>query len=194
MTPEGHVYRVGRLSAIERAQKILKYRQKRHERNFTKRIKYQCRKTLADSRPRVRGRFARNDDAGAVLPHETKKALAAKTCKSTESLQGPLGDSRPSPGGVPDLRSLPHQSPGGWAHASLSDETLLMVLSTVQLLDCTLTVCARRQVMMQQRPSSCVESLRPNQCRHRTDRRITRIDAQTIERYVYWSLRAVKVL
>ena len=78
MTPEGHIYRVGRLSAAERAQKILKYRQKRHERNFTKRIKYQCRKTLADSRPRVRGRFARNDDAGAILPHESKKALAAK--------------------------------------------------------------------------------------------------------------------
>ena len=81
MTPEGHIYRVGRLSAAERAQKILKYRQKRHERNFTKRIKYQCRKTLADSRPRVRGRFARNDDAGAVLPHESKKALAAKKTK-----------------------------------------------------------------------------------------------------------------
>ena len=37
-----------------------------------------CRKTLADTRPRVRGRFARNNDAGAVMPHETKKALAAK--------------------------------------------------------------------------------------------------------------------
>ena len=55
-----------------------RYRQKRHERNFTKRIKYMCRKTLADTRPRVRGRFARNNDAGAVMPHETKKALAAK--------------------------------------------------------------------------------------------------------------------
>lgn len=77
-TPEGHVYKVGRLSNEERAQKILKYRQKRHERNFTKRIKYMCRKTLADTRPRVRGRFARNNDAGAVMPHETKKALAAK--------------------------------------------------------------------------------------------------------------------
>ena len=54
-----------------------RYRQKRHERNFSKRIKYMCRKTLADSRPRVRGRFARNDDAGAVMPHETKKAQAA---------------------------------------------------------------------------------------------------------------------
>lgn len=57
---------------------LCRYRQKRHERNFSKRIKYQCRKTLADSRPRVRGRFARNSDAGAVLPHETKKAQAQR--------------------------------------------------------------------------------------------------------------------
>lgn len=84
MTPEGHVYCVGKLSRAERAQKILKYRQKRHERNFTKRIKYQCRKTLADSRPRVRGRFARNDDAGAVQPHESRKALAAKKSHATK--------------------------------------------------------------------------------------------------------------
>ena len=55
-----------------------RYRQKRHERNFSKRIKYQCRKTLADSRPRVRGRFARNNDVGAVMPHETKKAQAER--------------------------------------------------------------------------------------------------------------------
>ena len=58
-----------------------RYRQKRHERNFNKRIKYMCRKTLADSRPRVRGRFARNDDTAAVMPHETKKALAEKARK-----------------------------------------------------------------------------------------------------------------
>jgi CCT motif len=72
-TPEGQVYRAGRLAPQERLQKILKYRQKRHERNFTKRIKYQCRKTLADSRPRVRGRFARNDDLSAVMPLEVRK-------------------------------------------------------------------------------------------------------------------------
>jgi hypothetical protein len=27
-------------------------------------LQYACRKTLADSRPRVRGRFAKNDDYG----------------------------------------------------------------------------------------------------------------------------------
>ena len=62
-----------------------RYRQKRHERNFKKRIKYMCRKTLADSRPRVRGRFARNDDTAAVMPHETKKALAEKARKEKKA-------------------------------------------------------------------------------------------------------------
>ncbi len=44
-----------------------------------------CRKTLADSRPRVRGRFARNDDSAAVMPHETKKALAEKARKEKKA-------------------------------------------------------------------------------------------------------------
>ncbi|EFJ19353.1 hypothetical protein SELMODRAFT_419178 [Selaginella moellendorffii] len=55
----------------ERKAKLERYRQKRSERNFQKKIKYACRKTLADSRPRVRGRFAKNDD---VAQHENLKA------------------------------------------------------------------------------------------------------------------------
>ncbi|KAI3995785.1 hypothetical protein MKX01_007264 [Papaver californicum] len=55
-------YKVGRLSVEERKEKIHRYMKKRNERNFSKKIKYACRKTLADSRPRVRGRFAKNDD------------------------------------------------------------------------------------------------------------------------------------
>lgn len=35
------------------------------ERNFERKIKYSCRKVLADSRPRVRGRFAKNEDNAA---------------------------------------------------------------------------------------------------------------------------------
>ena len=38
------------------------------ERNFDRKIKYACRKTLADSRPRVRGRFAKNEDGPAGMP------------------------------------------------------------------------------------------------------------------------------
>ncbi|PIA38810.1 hypothetical protein AQUCO_02700186v1 [Aquilegia coerulea] len=56
--------KVGRYSAEERKERIERYRSKRNQRNFNKKIKYACRKTLADSRPRIRGRFARNDEMG----------------------------------------------------------------------------------------------------------------------------------
>ncbi|EFJ48464.1 hypothetical protein VOLCADRAFT_90708 [Volvox carteri f. nagariensis] len=69
---------IGRLTPEERMQRILRYRSKRNNRNFNREIKYQCRKTLADSRPRVGGRFARNDDPNSVMPHQTKKALRMK--------------------------------------------------------------------------------------------------------------------
>ncbi|GJR55700.1 CCT domain-containing protein [Tanacetum coccineum] len=55
-------FKVGRYNAEERKEKIMKYRAKRTQRNFNKTIKYACRKTLADNRPRIRGRFARNDE------------------------------------------------------------------------------------------------------------------------------------
>ncbi|KAF8380191.1 hypothetical protein HHK36_027673 [Tetracentron sinense] len=58
--------KVGRYSAEERKERIKRYRSKRNQRNFKKTIKYACRKTLADSRPRVRGRFARNDETGEI--------------------------------------------------------------------------------------------------------------------------------
>ncbi|MED6173931.1 hypothetical protein PIB30_064364 [Stylosanthes scabra] len=49
-------------SPEEKKMRIERYRTKRNQRNFNKKIKYACRKTLADSRPRIRGRFARNDE------------------------------------------------------------------------------------------------------------------------------------
>ncbi|GLJ23967.1 hypothetical protein SUGI_0455600 [Cryptomeria japonica] len=61
-------FKIGRYSAEERKERIHRYRMKRSERNFNKKIKYACRKTLADSRPRIRGRFARNEDAGDIPP------------------------------------------------------------------------------------------------------------------------------
>jgi hypothetical protein len=86
---EDSTFKVTRLSPEERKEKIHRYIKKRNERNFSKKIKvlssisvvlflhgnltgsavltynhiqYACRKTLADSRPRVRGRFAKNDE------------------------------------------------------------------------------------------------------------------------------------
>ncbi|KAI4333328.1 hypothetical protein L6164_018156 [Bauhinia variegata] len=54
--------KVGRYSEEERKERILRYLKKRNLRNFNKTIKYACRKTLADRRVRVRGRFARNNE------------------------------------------------------------------------------------------------------------------------------------
>jgi hypothetical protein len=76
-----YVQQVGKLTPEERLLKILRYRAKRQMRNFNRTIKYQCRKSLADTRPRVRGRFARDNEPGSVLPHETKKALREKSGK-----------------------------------------------------------------------------------------------------------------
>ncbi|XP_020098977.1 uncharacterized protein LOC109717544 [Ananas comosus] len=45
----------------ERRQKLSRYRTKKTKRNFGRKIKYACRKALADSQPRVRGRFAKTD-------------------------------------------------------------------------------------------------------------------------------------
>ncbi|XP_038994686.1 two-component response regulator-like APRR3 [Hibiscus syriacus] len=54
--------RACRYSPQEKKQRIQRYRFKRNLRNFNKKIKYACRKTLADSRPRIRGRFIRNKE------------------------------------------------------------------------------------------------------------------------------------
>ncbi|KAL2516755.1 CCT motif family protein [Abeliophyllum distichum] len=59
-------FKVGRYSAKERKERIHRYRAKRALRNFNKTIKYTCRKTLADNRPRIRGRFVRNDEGGEI--------------------------------------------------------------------------------------------------------------------------------
>ncbi|KAL6502344.1 hypothetical protein OROHE_024622 [Orobanche hederae] len=59
-------FKVGSYSAEERKERIDRYRAKKTQRNFNKKIKYACRKTLADNRPRIRGRFARNDEAGDI--------------------------------------------------------------------------------------------------------------------------------
>ncbi|KAI3453740.1 hypothetical protein Pfo_010403 [Paulownia fortunei] len=74
-------FKVGRYSAEERKERIDRYRAKRTQRNFNKTIKYACRKTLADNRPRIRGRFARNDEPGEIL-----KASMFHRCEDEDDL------------------------------------------------------------------------------------------------------------
>lgn len=48
---------IGSYTRAERRQKIARYRAKRANRNFNRKIMYRCRKSFADNRPRVGGRF-----------------------------------------------------------------------------------------------------------------------------------------
>ncbi|WOG90215.1 hypothetical protein DCAR_0209458 [Daucus carota subsp. sativus] len=88
--------KVGRYSAEERKERIHRYRAKRTQRNFNKTIKYACRKTLADNRPRIRGRFARNDEPIVIPktanynPYEDEDDLLIGGFFEEEN-EGPLG-------------------------------------------------------------------------------------------------------
>eukprot|EP00955_Chlamydomonas_euryale_P107130 365747-Chlamydomonas_euryale.AAC.7 len=100
--PSGHVRQMlsnlegggafGKLTPEERLQKILRYRAKRQLRNFNRSVKYQCRKSLADTRPRVRGRFARDNEPGSVLPHETKKAQRERGSDAVGASEASMND------------------------------------------------------------------------------------------------------
>ncbi|XWS61317.1 hypothetical protein CRYUN_Cryun07bG0115900 [Craigia yunnanensis] len=54
---------VSSCSAEDRREKLSRYRNKKTKRNFGRKIKYACRKALADSQPRIRGRFARTEES-----------------------------------------------------------------------------------------------------------------------------------
>ena len=52
---------------------LVRFRQKRRERKFGKLIRYDCRKKLADARPRIKGRFVRvKEDDTQVVPTSAK--------------------------------------------------------------------------------------------------------------------------
>ncbi|GKV25622.1 hypothetical protein SLEP1_g35026 [Rubroshorea leprosula] len=50
-------------STEDRKEKLSRYRNKKTKRNFGRKIKYACRKALADSQPRIRGRFAKTEES-----------------------------------------------------------------------------------------------------------------------------------
>lgn len=51
-----------RVSGMEREARVLRYKEKRKNRRFEKTIRYASRKAYAETRPRVKGRFARRSE------------------------------------------------------------------------------------------------------------------------------------
>ncbi|OMJ96233.1 hypothetical protein SteCoe_193 [Stentor coeruleus] len=58
--------KIGTISIEERRDKVKKYLEKKRRRIFTKRISYTCRKRVADSRVRVKGRFVTKAQASQL--------------------------------------------------------------------------------------------------------------------------------
>ncbi|XP_039061646.1 uncharacterized protein LOC120205937 isoform X1 [Hibiscus syriacus] len=54
---------VSSCSTEDRREKLSRYRNKKTKRNFGRKIKYACRKALADSQPRIHGRFAKIEES-----------------------------------------------------------------------------------------------------------------------------------
>lgn len=77
------VYRVGAYTLEERAALVAKFHAKRGRRIWRKKIKYDCRKKLADKRPRLKGRF---------VTQEELDGLDAETLAKVTGL-GPYEDS-----------------------------------------------------------------------------------------------------
>uniref|UniRef100_A0ACD5Y494 Uncharacterized protein n=1 Tax=Avena sativa TaxID=4498 RepID=A0ACD5Y494_AVESA len=70
---------VRRYSAGDRRERIERYRSKRSRRNFQKKITYACRKTLAEKRNRVRGRFAHTGDEKPCLLEKTDQTPSSSS-------------------------------------------------------------------------------------------------------------------
>lgn len=69
--PTEHLNKGGRIGIYlpeERKARIARFHSKRKIRIWRKRIKYDCRKKLADSRPRVKGRFVKRSDVDGEVP------------------------------------------------------------------------------------------------------------------------------
>ena len=74
------------LCGLDREARVLRYREKRKNRKFEKTIRYASRKAYAETRPRIKGRFAKraeieleNDNENDVVDHIYGSAFLADT-------------------------------------------------------------------------------------------------------------------
>ncbi|KAK6128771.1 hypothetical protein DH2020_037477 [Rehmannia glutinosa] len=67
------------LSPIDREARVLRYREKKKNRKFEKTIRYASRKAYAETRPRIKGRFAKRKDVVIEADHMFSTSFMAES-------------------------------------------------------------------------------------------------------------------
>lgn len=101
-TKSGAPYKVGAYTLEERAALVAKFHAKRGRRIWRKKIKYDCRKKLADKRPRLKGRFVTQEELEGLdsetlakvtglgpWPEDASDVDAGEASDSSEGYTGP---------------------------------------------------------------------------------------------------------
>ncbi|PIA28553.1 hypothetical protein AQUCO_06800006v1 [Aquilegia coerulea] len=65
--PTGVVNQASQLTGMDREARVMRYREKRKNRKFEKTIRYASRKAYAETRPRIKGRFAKRTEIEAEV-------------------------------------------------------------------------------------------------------------------------------
>jgi hypothetical protein len=87
--------RIGAYTKLERKLRIERFRAKKHRRVWKKQIKYDCRKKLADTRPRIKGRFVSrkgdgDSEEGSGGREENEEGETTEQDAATAALSGVL--------------------------------------------------------------------------------------------------------
>ncbi|XVE98711.1 hypothetical protein REPUB_Repub03eG0131500 [Reevesia pubescens] len=76
------------VGGIDREARVLRYREKRKNRKFEKTIRYASRKAYAESRPRIKGRFAKRTETENEVDHMFNSPSAAAAAFMSDSQYG----------------------------------------------------------------------------------------------------------
>ena len=75
----------------EREARLMRYREKRKIRRFEKTIRYASRKAYAETRPRVKGRFAKRTGTAGAEVEEHEEEMYSSAAAAVAALMAPGG-------------------------------------------------------------------------------------------------------